>query len=253
MEIKMIGRMIRKKNLVCLPKLMFSGHELHGLGFVPDTVVRVSAHEDVLTFTACGIGMDAYRQVVGLARKHKDALIYVQADKKYRDGLHLTLQSNWLQTKGFAPFDILMIKREVGCIKARRLPLDPRPQGGTRRLYSVTSDHKKSGKTLSVIRFTGAFLQQAHFTQGTVVSITCQSDMITLKRDQTGMKPKKLYRGCPPPCKIVKQCTVADEPFILLSGFWLQDLGFYPQDKIVVDCVLGVITIKRLDMEKLKS
>ena len=249
MDLTIIKKMNRKtKKKICVPKIMFSGHELHELGFTANTLVRVACLDDELTFTTCGIGMEAYKQVIGKARKNKETLIYVKANKKYVGGLHLTLASNWLVTNGFAPFDILMIKRKPGCIKAKRLPLGTLPHDGTRRLYDVTSDHKKYGKTLPVIRFVGSFLAQAQFKQGTVYKVTCIKDMITLKLDQTGMKPeKKTYRGGPPPCKIVKQCPVANEPFILLSGFWLNDLGFYPQDKIVVLCQPGVITIKRLD------
>ena len=249
MELNLIRQTIRSDRGRCLPKIMFSGHDLQELGFTDNTLVRVACLDDKLTFTASGIGMDAYKQVVGKARKNKEILTYVKADKKYVGGVHLTLASNWLKTNGFTPFDILMIKREIGCIKAKRLPLGALPHDGTRRLYNVTYNRKKSGKIPS-IRFVGSFLAQAHFKEGTVVRVTCAKEMITLKLDQSGVWSKKLY-GCPPPCKVIKQCTDADEPYIVLSGLWLYDFGFYPHDKIVVLCQPGVITIKRIDTQKL--
>ena len=232
-----------------LPYITFTGHELHELGFIPQTLVRVACHGDELTFTASGIGIKAYQSVVHLARKQKETLIYVQADRVALGGVRLTLDGAWLTRNGFMTFDVLIVHFSYGLITVRKLPFEPVTYNATRRLNTITSDRKKSGNILSAICFAGQFLKQVNFTIGTVVLVKCQTNKLTLTRDETGVTPEKKPYGQQPACITVKRCTDTHHPKIRLSGLWLQDFGFYPQDKIIITCLPNLLTIEPLKRE----
>ena len=242
---------VRTKSGLYLPKIMFSGHELYELGFMANTLVRIACCGDELTFTACGTGLVAYQQEVGEARKNKELIAYVQAHKSYAGQLTLILESNWLKRNGFLTFDVLMMTKEAGCMKARRLPLDVLPIGGVRRLYTVVANRKKSGKLLPSLRIQGTFLAELQFTLGQLLALTSTTDQLSLTVDPQATTAKKVYGQAPTHTR-VKQYKGAGNPSLIdLSGFWLYDLGFKPHDKVIVDCTPSLITIKRLDLSKL--
>ena len=234
-----------------LPYITFTGHELHELGFIPQTLVRVACRGDELIFTASGIGIEAYQSVVHQARKQKEAIIYVQADRTALGGTRLTLEGAWLTRNGFMTFDVLIAHFADGLIKVRKLPFEAVTCGATRRLNTITSDRKKSGNILSAICFAGQFLKQVHFTIGTVALVKCQTNKLTLTRAETGVMPEKKPYGQQPACITVKRCTDTTHPKIRLSGLWLQDFGFYPQDKIIITALPNLITIEPLKRELL--
>lgn len=239
-EIILLSHYYRSREKVYVPMLTLVDERLLPYGFALNTLVLAKATHEVITFTACGTGEDAYKQTVPHARQNNQAILYVTRNN--RGNLHLRLASYWLLKRGFHPYDAFTLRWSQEVITLTKLPLPTLDVGSVRLMRCVTMRIHGKGEIL----VSGTFLDEMNFYEGIVLAVKLSYGSIKLvpTDKKLNIYRRKHYQS--PAYVLVKRRNSDQMPQFYLCGHWLKDVGFFPHDRVIISATPKQIHITKV-------
>jgi hypothetical protein len=233
------------------PSLRFYGFWLSQMGFVPGALVKAIPEPGGMEFTLHNEYIFSYSELDSLARKHGGKLIQVSyPDARKILGPALAASGRFVHHAGFDIGDALIARYDYGLIQVRKIP-------DTVKIILMTSvKNQDTGKPGQKAKLAGDWLSEFGFMPKTLVTTLSEPGRITLQPQEKIIKKSddlRLIWPNPTRLLLVRETFHRDKqlPFITIPDYSLDKAGFAFGDVLLASCENSLITLQKLDFEKL--